>query len=84
MVGEHKVDDSQCYKKLRPVAKKECRLQDCPEWYPGGWGPVSHNPVFLLFFYCFCFFIDASSLRPLPLLLVLVHQDASNQSLNID
>ncbi|XP_070193825.1 A disintegrin and metalloproteinase with thrombospondin motifs 9-like [Littorina saxatilis] len=41
MLGAQKVDDNLCNKKLRPAAKKECGLKECPEWYPGGWGPCS-------------------------------------------
>ena len=52
MLGSQKVSDDQCNRKLRPVAKKECHLKECPEWYPGGWGPVSSG--YLLVYVCVC------------------------------
>ncbi|KAK7486510.1 hypothetical protein BaRGS_00022176, partial [Batillaria attramentaria] len=41
VLGDQKVDESMCDKKIKPPAKKECQLKECPEWYPGGWGPCS-------------------------------------------
>lgn len=41
MQGEEKVNETLCDSKLRPAIRKECHLKECPEWYPGGWGPVS-------------------------------------------
>lgn len=40
MKDGQKVDDEECSKK-KPPGKKECSLEECPEWYTGGWGPVS-------------------------------------------
>ncbi|PVD24393.1 hypothetical protein C0Q70_14875 [Pomacea canaliculata] len=41
MQGEEKVNETLCDSKLRPAIRKECHLKECPEWYPGGWGPCS-------------------------------------------
>ncbi|XP_059166444.1 A disintegrin and metalloproteinase with thrombospondin motifs 9-like [Physella acuta] len=35
-----KVDEAKCSKK-KPYSKKDCNLQECHEWFPGGWGPCS-------------------------------------------
>lgn len=44
MSDGEKVADEKCGKK-KPPAKKECSLDSCPEWYIGGWGPVSITAI---------------------------------------